>query len=54
MFSTQPTTPMMMAPQKAGQNPVMWKGSFSWPATQLASQSSRPFTTSPIRPSVRR
>jgi len=50
--SSQPTTPTMIAPQNAAQNPVMWNGSVSLPATQLVSQSSRPLTTSPIRPSV--
>ncbi len=45
--------PMMIAPQNAGQNPVMWNGSVSFPAIQLHSHSSRPFTTRPIKPSVR-
>ncbi len=53
MFSSQPTTPMMIAPQNAGQNPVMWNGRFSLSATQLVSQSSSALTTSPISPSVR-
>ena len=53
MFSSQPTTPMMIAPQNAGQNPVMWNGTFSLPATQLVSHSSSALTTSPISPRVR-
>jgi len=43
----------MMAPQKAGQNPVTWNGSVRSPAMTLVSQSSRPLTISAARPSVR-
>src|SRR5262249_36945142 len=33
-LSSQLTTPTMIAPQNAGQNPVMWNGTFSFPAIQ--------------------
>src|SRR6185437_11142802 len=45
-FNTQLTSPTMIAPQNAAQNPLMWKGSDSLPATQLVSHSNSPFTTS--------
>ena len=50
--SSHPTTPTMIAPQNAAQNPVIWNGRLSLPATQLVSQSSSPLTTSPISPRV--
>lgn len=49
---SQPTTPTMMAPQKAAQNPATWKGRSISVAILLVSRSSRAFTTSPMSPSV--
>src|SRR4029077_8916694 len=52
-FNTQLTSPTMIAPQNAAQNPLMWKGNDSLPATQLVSHSSSPFTSRATRPRVR-
>ena len=37
-FSSQPATPTMIAPHNAAQNPLTWKGTFSFPAGQPQQQ----------------